>query len=64
MMDDDHYSRDGAVCPYCNHVAKPEKDNYELYSEDTTEWECGDCGMTFNVSVYVSHSWTTTKAPG
>ena len=61
-MSEDHYSTDGAICPFCEHVNKPDCDNYSLYSESTCEWECEDCGAEFAVSVYVSHSWTTKEA--
>lgn len=54
----DTWSKDGAICPYCGYINLPEDDNWRLYDESTDEWECGECCKTFNVSIYVSHSWT------
>lgn len=56
---EDHYSTKGAICPHCECLNDPADDNYQLYSEDTYEWECGKCSQPFTVSVFVSHSWTT-----
>ena len=60
MMDRETYSCIGAECPHCGHMNDPDSDSYSLYSEDTCEWECGECLKMFNVSVYVSYRWTCT----
>jgi len=58
-MSDDTYSKEGAICPHCGHMHFAHDDCYELYSEDTCEWECHECGKEFSVSVMISHSWET-----
>lgn len=55
------FSTDGAICPYCGYEICPHDDNFELYDDGTTEYICQMCGKEFNVSIYVSYSWTTTK---
>ncbi len=58
MADRETYSTKGAVCPHCGYFNDPANDNYRLYDEATSEWECGGCDTEFRVGVYVSHSWT------
>lgn len=60
----ERWSNDGAVCPHCEHLNDPSKDNYELYSEQTDGWTCVSCGNDFAVLVYTSHSWTTSPIEG
>lgn len=60
-LDETPYSTDGAICPYCGHLNSAADDNYQLYSEDTCDWECGICSEAFNVEVFTRHSWTTRK---
>lgn len=40
MSDGETYEHDGARCPYCGHLHIPEHDNWELFDENTSEWEC------------------------
>ncbi len=58
----DHYSTDGAICPYCGHMNMASDSDGGLYDESRSEWECGECLSTFKVSAYVQWSWTTEKA--
>ena len=55
----DNYSSDGVICPHCKHMHDPSDDNYDLYDENTCEWECHSCANTFSVTVYVSYTWDT-----
>ena len=52
------YSESSAICPYCGHKNKPEDSDGYLYDEDTTDWECGECGKEFSVDVYVKFTWS------
>ena len=58
MGERETYSTKGAECPHCGHLNDPDNDNWQLYSEDTDEWECGICSEPFIVSVHTSYSWT------
>lgn len=58
LTNEETYSTDGPICPYCKKLHKPD-DGY-FYSEDFDEQTCYSCNKDFNVSVYVSHSWTCT----
>lgn len=46
------------ICPYCGHE---EKDAWELDFDmsDTTESDCGECGVTYQVTRYVSVDYST-----
>lgn len=57
----EHYSTDGAICPFCGHLDRASDSDGMLYDEGRCEWECGECGEEFRVSAYVQWSWTTTR---
>lgn len=57
----DHYSTDGAICPYCGHLERASDSDGGLYDESRCEWECGECLSEFRVSAYNRWSWTTQK---
>ena len=53
----------GVVCPHClyehnNHLP----DNWEIYDENLTEWECDKCGTSFDVRVRVEYTWISRPA--
>lgn len=52
---------DGPVCPYCGHHNRACNSDGILYSESTTEYDCGDCGKVFDVGVSISFSWTARR---
>jgi len=58
LMIKETYSNEAPVCPHCNYTHK--HDGGFFYDESLTEFECESCGEAFNVSVYVSTSWTCT----
>lgn len=55
------YSKDGAICPYCNTMHDPSDDNWELYDDSLTSWFCHYCEKEFSVDVHVSYSWQTEE---
>ena len=64
MSIEETYSTVGPGCPYCGHMHNPSDEPSHYYNEMLDETDCNNCGKTFNVEVYVSHSWTcTTKEP-
>lgn len=58
---EEQYSKDGAICPYCGHLHQPCDTDYSIYDENLCTFDCHDCGKKFNISLYVSYSWTTTQ---
>jgi transposase-like protein len=55
----DCWSSNGAICPYCEHENQPKDENWSLFDENTSEFECNDCGREFRVSVFTSYTWVT-----
>lgn len=55
------YSKERAICPYCGEPHDPSDDNYDLYDEETCEWDCHECGKPFAVRLHISYSWTTNR---
>ncbi len=54
--------RIGAECPYCRHVNDPMKQEaWELYDENTEEFDCSWCLSKFKVDVIVTYTWVTEK---
>jgi len=51
----------GPVCPHCDHQDDASDSDGLLYSEDTTEWECGYCGDTYSINLHISYTWDTSK---
>ena len=57
-MEEETYSTDAAICPYCGHENRPEDSDYALYDENLGTFECMECEREFKVRVYKSFSWT------
>jgi transposase-like protein len=55
------YSR--VLCPYCNE-SNDLSESIGSRGEDVCEWDCGDCGKTFNVRVHISISVTAEERNG
>lgn len=50
------YSHVAPECPYCHHIH--DHDGGFFYDESLAEYECESCGVTFDMQVYTSTSWT------
>lgn len=61
---DEQHSSEGAICPYCSSLMRPDNDHYSLFSEETSEYECSSCGKEFHVNVIVSRTWVTSPIEG
>ena len=54
------YESEGPKCPCCGRQYTADESFY--YDEMRyTEETCDDCGVTFDVSVYTSVTWTCTE---
>jgi hypothetical protein len=56
-MENETYSTDAAICPYCGYENRPEDSDGILYDENTGSYECGDCAKAFKVRVCSWFSW-------
>lgn len=54
-------THDGPACPFCGYLNSASDSDGLLFSEDTTEYDCGQCGREFDVDVAVSFSWRATR---
>ena len=57
----EHLSLQGAVCPYCGWISRPEEDPETLYNTDLDTYTCENCDKEFDVLVEYSFDWTTRK---
>ena len=58
-MTRENYSTEAPICPYCNY--QHEHDGGFFYDESLTEHQCESCDKVFDIDVYTSTSWTTSK---
>ena len=54
-MSKEHNYEDEIKCPYCDY----EDPNSWEFGDDNDTHECGSCGETFNVEVYVEVTYST-----
>lgn len=47
------------VCPYCG--SEKDIDSETDRDMDEYEYDCDECGNTYDISPYCSWSWTTTR---
>ncbi len=52
------YSNDGAECPYCHKVTRPDGEPF-FYNDDRNEIECGWCEKPFTFTYFRRDSWTS-----
>lgn len=57
----EHLSTDGAVCPYCGWINKPESDPETLYDTNLDTYTCEYCDKEFDIIVDYIYDWTTRK---
>jgi hypothetical protein len=56
------YEDEGPKCPYCGRQYTADEGCY-FDEQNYTEETCDDCGLTFDVNVYTSTTWTCTPRP-
>lgn len=57
------YETEGPKCPYCGRQYTADEACY-FDEQNYTEETCDDCGLTFDVDVYTSTTWTSSpRAP-
>ena len=62
--DTEGYETIGALCPWCGHLNLAENSDGLLYDEKVCDYICEECDKEFEVRVYCSYTWTTTKRKG
>ena len=58
---EEHWSDDGAVCPYCGYINEAQESDGALYTQDTETYTCDHCDKQFRVEVDWTFDWTTRK---
>lgn len=58
---EEQWDDEGAICPYCGHLNKPEDDDYQLYDQSIDEFTCNNCDKSFLIDLHISYSWWTRK---
>ena len=58
FVPDDVYSTAGPTCPHCAYEITPDEGYY--YDDRYREETCPDCGLTYDVEVEHTTTWTTS----
>ena len=52
---------DGIVCPFCGCIHAVGGFEGDEYDDGMDEYDCDECGETFDVEVHSCFSWSSTK---
>ncbi|RLC69235.1 MAG: hypothetical protein DRH97_00045 [Chloroflexi bacterium] len=56
----DLYSNDKIICPNCGEEHESDGESTAFYSEDSHDFDCGECNTTFVVETRMSFSYQTS----
>ena len=59
--EDEEISTSEPTCPWCKTVQSDYYEIENIYSEDTTAWECQSCGNPVNSTCYINYTFSSTK---
>ena len=59
--EEEHWSQDGAICPYCGYINDANNSDGYLYQQSTETYTCEHCNKKFEVQVDWTFDWTTKK---